>query len=192
MKKILSLFLALLMLLSFVACSSVKGGDKDNDVSRAQENLNQAVNPVSDVSIEEAQEALHLKTIKFSIGYNCNNVQKITDGDNKPDIYSFDLKKDKKEYELRLKYFGGYGVEEDISGIYFDGKVNSAVYDSADIAIAPSVHVLSDGSYTVAYGLWNGYCFSVSTTKMNLDMLQAVCIEIVQMIIDSENCIIPE
>lgn len=165
MKKLLAITLAGLMLL-FCACSRTTLPETGNGGA-------QAVNPISESSLEDLAKYLGLEKINLADKYKVNKVSKINAEDI---IYDIELAVDSTTYNVRIAKKSDK-LEADISGLYLTGKISSAVYDSADeVAPSVSVDISSDGAK--AYGEWKDCYFSVSTEKSTLDDMQKITVEI--------------
>lgn len=174
MKKYIAIIISVLCLMAVLcACS--------NSNANNEAGLNQMVNPIKDCTVGDVAAGLGLKQISLGgIDSTC-----IVDG--APTIFNIELNKDGVGYTVRIANAEDED-EKDISGVYLSGKINNAIYDSADIAVAPSWHVSADDEYGVAYCNWNGYYFSVSSSKsVSLDDMQRVANELAIALISTDN-----
>lgn len=159
MKKVLAMIISVLLIVSLIACSNQNEPEVNNG----------AINPVSESSIKEIENELGLSNIKFD-----DTVGAITKIDGDTTIYSIEITNDKTTYDLRIckEYENG---DADISGVYLDGKIAGAIFDSANEYIAPSASCEASSNGTKAHTSWMGYNISLSTDKkVDLDEFQAL------------------
>lgn len=173
MKKSLVLITISLLALVLCACSN----SQNNYIVDDGDGM---ANPIVEVTLDEMATELGLKGIDFGEGVTVSSAQKI-DGDDI--IYSIDLTDGGKDYNVRI-ILGN--EERDISGVYLDGKISHAIYDSADAEQAPSVSVDVSNEAAVARCVWNGYVFSLSSDKTSLEDMQKQTIKLSK-IISNEN-----
>lgn len=166
MKKIIAIISAMALCLVLGACSS---NALDGDGME---------NPVASCTLEDVANELGLKPIKTD-GIALDSVSKI-EGDLV--IYSFDVNVNDNIYNVRIARADD-NESADISGVYLDGKINSAIYDSAD-ELAPSVNVECSSNASKAYCSWRGYLFSISCDKkISLDDMQMLTVKLAKEII---------
>lgn len=174
MKKLIISIISIISVLCML-CACSNGGSQSNA------NLNQTVNPIRECTVDDIKAGLGLKGIDLDgIDSTC-----IIEGEQT--IFSIELTQDDICYNIRIAKANNED-EIDISGVYLSDKAEMAVFDSADIAIAPSFDVSADEECDVAYCNWNGYNFSVSTNKkISLDDMYKVSSDFVKALISKEN-----
>lgn len=163
MKKIVIALISIALAISLIACTNQ---EKPNN-----ENNNGVINPISSSSIKEIEKNLELSGIKFDKDIKVNSISKI---DGEPIIYSIEITNNEEAYDLRIckEYENG---DADISGVYSEGKIAGAIFDSENEYIAPSASCEASSSGTKAYSNWMGYYISLSTDKrVNLDEFQGL------------------
>lgn len=162
MKKIMSVIIALFMVGSLCSCA---GASRE-----------QVVNPNSDATLNEVLSFLGNSIKSVSDKFEILGVTKINAEDI---IYSVDLTYNGAKYNVRFAKESDK-LKEDISGVYLNGKITSAIFDSADADEAPSITCEKDSEFSKAYGTWKGYCFSVSTDSLSNDSMQKNASDIIK------------
>lgn len=176
MKKLAIALISIIIAVALVACTN------QNDPLVEIDGPGMA-NPITDSSISEIEKELELSSIKFDNDIKLGALTKIA-GD--PLIYSIDIEKDNTEYNLRI-CTGVERTDDDISGVYLDGKIEQAIFDSANEYIAPSVSCEASSSGTKAYSSWMGYIISLSADKkINLDEFQAIYNNLAKSLLNSK------
>lgn len=155
-KQIFAIITILIILLLLCSCSNAQK-PSDNKTKLAGAGME---NPVSDCTLDEISNELGLRKIKFE-NATVDNCAKIDCGDGYA-IYSIDITEEETQYNIRVAKDNG-SEDSDISGVYFSGKTECAIFDSADAEIVPSLYVESSREGTKAYCTWKGYCYGVST-----------------------------
>ncbi len=180
MKKLSVTFICIIALaVTFCSCGN-KTGVPDTSQAGNIVGGSTIINPVSEITAENMAKELGLKEISLksitkTLKINGNNA-----------IYEIIAEENGKEYNIRIAK-ADETQSSDISGVYLNGKVNSAIYDSDGIN-APSVSVDGDSEYTKAYGEWNGKFFSVSTeNKLSLDEMQKTAVNFAKELISADN-----
>ncbi len=182
MKK-LSIIVSCIIALAVTLCScGNKTGAPETSQAENIDGGSTIVNPVSEITAEDTAKELGLKKVEL------NGITKILKIDGNNAIYEIIAEENGKEYNIRIAK-ADETQSSDISGVYLNGKINSAIYDSDGIN-APSVSVDGDSDCTKAYGEWNGMFFSVSTeNKLSLDEMQKTAVNFAKEIISAENII---
>ncbi len=177
MKKFcVTVIVIIMVVLSFCSC-----GKTEQPEQAKNDGNNMVINPISEITPADMARELGLKKIEF------NGIQDTVKIDGNYVIYQIDCALGSKKMNLRLAK-ASTDVPGDISGIYLNGKPDSAVYDSADIIKHPSVQVQKDSTYIKAYGDWNGYVFSVSSfEKLTLDEMQKLTVDLLAEVICTDN-----
>lgn len=158
MKKVSIAIIGIIIAIVLIACSN-----QERPINYNNENAGM-VNPVSDSSIKDIEKELGLKNIVFDSSISIDNVTKIN---GEIPIYNIEFDKNHKMYNTRIcKHIEG--MDEDISGVYLDGNVNNAIFDSSNADFAPSVSVAVSSNGSKAYSVWQGYCISLSSDKKEI------------------------
>lgn len=142
-------------------------------------------NPVTDCTLDDISNELGLRKIEFE-NAKVDNAAKIDCGDGYA-IYSIDITEDETQYNIRVAKDNGSG-DSDISGVYFSGKTECVIYDSADEETAPSLYVEGSREGTKAYCTWKGYLFSLSTgNRISADDFQKQATKLARAVISKAN-----
>lgn len=174
MKKF-SLAVIALLVVSIVMCSCSK-----NDQPASNNAGDGVVNPVGESTLEDVAKELKLKQIALDDSITVGDVTKI-EGD--PAIYSIDITKDEKQYNIRLS--SDNGDDDDISGLYLSGDIENSIFDSEDINVAPSISIDSASDGQKAYCRWKGCRYSLSTTdNVSTYSFHSLTVELAQTIIN--------
>jgi len=176
MKKlntVMLLTLVLALALSLCACGKAVTSDGGT----------QAVNPITEITAEDACKALGLKDAGFGPDATVESVASI---DGNPVIYSFDLKVNGQSLNARIALAKNGNAGSDISGVYLAAKAEEAIFDSATTEV-PSVHAGADKDYARAYCEWNGYYFSLSGEKLTVESIANLCMQLAPTVIGNDN-----
>lgn len=174
MKKIITSFISIIAVaLLLCSCSNTK---KPNNPENTQ-----ITNPISSISIDEMKNDLGLKEINF------DKIESVYKFDGENPIYSIDVIKDDKDFNIRIARSLD-DDEKDISGVYMSEKAECAIYDSADVDIAPSLYVEKDKDNAKTYCSWNGYLFSVSTdSNITNSEMQQYAVDFAKELLNKDN-----
>lgn len=194
MKKIICLTLAALMLLTLASCSKKAETETTTDAvsenetateSEITEGSVQVVNPLQDVTAEEAASELGLKALTVPEGCTVGDITKINGSD---ELFRFTVTSDGTEYQVSIVKSEETEIG-DISGIYLSDDAVCAIYDSADISVQPSYSVEYDSEYIKAYCTWNGFSFALSTeiSDINTDDFAVFSVSLVKALFGSDN-----
>lgn len=123
-----------------------------------------------EIDFEKIKNIFNINSINFPSDYLVEDNSIVVDSDSTCELI---IEHNDIEYRLKLKK-NMESTEGNISDIDMNGIVTTTIHDSSDINAVPSMTVEYDDTNSVAYGEWNGTCFSISA-NISCDIYEDAC-----------------